>query len=257
MPALREIQQAFLNDIYANSQTSAPYLSRERNFADRLHIYSNNAFLGLRDVLANVYPVIVKIVGDDFFTAMARHYLEAHRQHSGNRNTFGAALPQFLNAYEPAASLPYLVDVAGIEWAYFQAAFADDAQPLDFEGLTTALSCEPDFILPLHPAVHIVQQTFTALAVWQAHQQPEVGALHLSWEPHQLMVWRAPDHAVLIRPASHAMAAVIRQSRQGCSFAEAMTAASEHFDTIEKFQQEFAEAVHLGVFAQPVKEPSS
>lgn len=248
MTALRDIQAAFIHDIYTGERTSLAYLDTKVASHARLDIYQNNTVLGLINILANAFPVLKKIVGEEFFKTVARHYIKKHPQPSGNRHAFGSDLAGFLTEFKPAASLSYLRDVAALEWAYFQAALSEDASPLDFETLTAGMSSDPSFVLAVHPSVYIVPQTFNALDIWQQHQKEDVGSVELKSKSHQLVVWRGPDDSVLMRRASDAFAALIGKSQKGVSFAEAMAIAEASVNDMQKFQQEFAQAVSLGIF---------
>ncbi len=257
MPALRDLQAAFMHDIYTGEQTSAVFLDCSVSSPARLSIYRNNTVLGLADVLANAYPVVQQIVGEDFFKTLARHYLKVHPQLAGNRHMFGGELAAFLKGFAPVASLPYLSDIAALEWAHFQASIADDAETLDFNGLTAALSADPAFVLVLHPSVHMIAQRYNALDIWQAHQKEALGTIPLAPEDHALVVWRAADDSVLIRKASTALALLLECCQKDISFAEAMTIAGENARDMTAFQQEFAEAVSLGIFARTRRETYS
>ena len=254
MPGLAEIQAAFLHDIYTGERTSLVYLDATRASPSRLDIYRNNAVLGLTDMLARAFPVLVQIVGEEFFKTVARHYIRRHPQPSGNRHAFGGGLADFLGGFKEARSLPYLRDIAAIEWAYFQAALADDAEMLDFESLGEAIATDPAFALTVHPGVSIVPQTFNALDIWQEHQKEEVGLVQLKSDPHQLVIWRGREDCVLIRRASDALAALVSHSRTGLSFAQSMAIAGENLTDLQGFQQEFADAMSLGLFARTTRD---
>lgn len=248
MTALRDIQFSFLHDIYSGEQTSAIYLDERVGSRARLSIYSNNTLFGLTDVLANAYPVLKKIVGDEFFKTIARHYLRAHPQSAGNRHTFGGALSTFLENFKPVAALPYLSDIAALEWAHFQAGIADDAVATGFDDLAAALSSDPAFALALHPSVHVVPQMFNALDIWREHQKEDVGIIQLSSEPHTIMIWRTQDDTVLIRKVTSAFAALLRSCQNGVAFGDAMMIARDGLEDVLEFQREFAEAMTLEVF---------
>jgi len=248
MTALRDIQTAFMHDIYTGEQTSAVFLDTSISSPARLSIYGNNTVLGLADVLANAYPVIKRIVGEEFFKTLARHYLKAHPQPAGNRHLFGGDLAVFLKGFAPAATLPYLSDISALEWAHFQSGIADEGETLDFNVLTTAMSADPAFVLALHPSVHVIAQSYNALDIWQEHQKDEPGTIQLAQEDHTLVVWRTTDDSVLIRKASPAFALLLDCCQKDISFAEGMTIAGEGVHDMNAFQQEFAEAVTFGVF---------
>lgn len=249
MPALRELQAAFMADIYNGTRQSAVYLNESIfGAAERIDIYHNNTFLGLIDILASFFPVTQKIVGADFFKALAREYIKKYPQASGNRHHFGAALPAFLSDFKPAASLPYLTDIAQIEWAYFTAAVADDAPVMNFEILRSRLT-DAGFVLRIHPSVSILPLRYNALEIWQEHQKEDIGALILKEEASSLLVWRDADDEILMKRVSEPLTKLLQGCNRRHSFGEVMNKAADGLADIQGLQHDFAEALNLGVFA--------
>lgn len=248
MTALHDIQSAFMRDIYSGEKVSSQYLSKNKDLLGRLSIYSNNALLGLTGTLENIYPVIKKIVGGKFFTMMSRDFIKIYHQRKGNRNMFGGELSAFLENYAPSASLPYLPYTAALEWAYFQSAIAEDAQALSFESLSKNITSNPEYILCVHPSVHILDQTYNALEIWQAHQHEPVKTVELKLDGHTLVVWRDGDHTILMRKISPAFKLLIQQSEKNTPITQAINAAAQIAKDTQALQQEFAEGVNLGLF---------
>jgi Putative DNA-binding domain len=81
--------------------------------AARFNIHRNNIIASLTAVLASRFPVIRRLVGDDFFRAATGTFIARHPPQSPALVEFGGAFAVFLAAFEPAASLPYLTDMAG------------------------------------------------------------------------------------------------------------------------------------------------
>lgn len=252
MTALRDIQSTLLHDIYLGARNSDAYL--DKKFTEHLSIYRNNTLFGLTDILANAYPIVKRIVGEEFFKTVARHYLKEHPQPQGNRHKFGGGLAAFLASFTPAAALPYLPDVAALEWAHFQASITEDAETLDFASLTTRMSADPAFVLPVHPSVHIVVQQYNALDIWREHQKDTPDTVQLTPEEHTLVIWRTPDDSVLIRKTSVAFAKLIHACLKDIPFAEAMVVSGEETSDMAAFQQEFAESMGLGIFAHRMRQ---
>ena len=248
MPVLHNIQTAFIHDIYTGEQTSAVYLNKIKSSSpERLNIYYNNTLLGLTDILAGAYPVLQKIVGEDFFRTIGHHYIEIYSQSTGNRHTYGAELGAFLGSYQPAAPWPYLSDIAAIEWAYFQAAIADDALAVDFNILINLISEQPDFVLSLHPGVHFVDLCFNALEIWQEHQK-KIETITLRENPQTILIWRDQKDVIFLRKISMPLQKLLVSCREDKSFAEAMFQVGDGLQDLQAFQQEFAQVVSLGVF---------
>jgi hypothetical protein len=249
MPALRDIQAAFIHDAYSGEKTSAVYLNKYKlNSPERLGIYYNNTLLGLTDILIATYPILQKIVGESFFRTIARFYIETNSQNTGNRHAYGVGLASFLRSYEPAASWPYLPDIAAIEWAYFQASIANDAPALDFSELTDLISEHPGFIVLLHPGVHYIELNFNALEIWQEHQRDEIETIKLQESPQTVLIWRDQKDEIFIQKISEPLKKLLQCCREGIGFGKAMFQSSDGLQDLTLFQQEFARVVSSGVF---------
>lgn len=134
----------------------------------RFAVYRNNVVAGLTDALKDAYPAVHRLVGTDFFRAMARVYVAIEPPRSPIMLDYGAGFPDFIGSFEPAASLPYLADVARIERAWSEAYHAPEAAPLE---LAAFAAIDPDQLpairLRLHPSVRFVRSRFPALTIWQ------------------------------------------------------------------------------------------
>lgn len=97
----------------------------------RLSVYRNNVRLNRIAALADAFGNVVRLVGDDYFRALAHAYVDRIPARSANLHEDGAALPDFIRDFEPAADLPYLSDVADLDWRLHRAYFAADAEAVD------------------------------------------------------------------------------------------------------------------------------
>ena len=74
----------------------------------RFAVYRNNVVVGLMEALKDAFPAVHRIVGADFFRAMARAYARVEPPRSPIMLDYGAGFPDFVRQFEPAAVLPYL-----------------------------------------------------------------------------------------------------------------------------------------------------
>lgn len=141
--------------------------------AVRFAVYRNNVVHSLVAVLADTFPVVHQLVGDAFFGAMARLYVVDHPPTSPLMHRYGAGLPAWIADFEPATALPYLSDMARLEWARLSAFHAADAAPIDVQALA-ALMRAPQRLthasLALHPSLAIVRSPHPIVSLWAAHQ---------------------------------------------------------------------------------------
>jgi hypothetical protein len=130
----------------------------------RFDVYRNNVAASLTAALAEGFPVLERLLGRDYFRAMAGVFLRAHPPEDPRLQAWGGKLPGFLARFEPVAHLPYLPDVARLELGLRQSYHAADAAPLRIGGRP------PEEILSLRPrlapATLILQSPFPVLSIW-------------------------------------------------------------------------------------------
>ncbi|WP_310385915.1 DNA-binding domain-containing protein [Roseateles sp.] len=203
--------------------------------AQRFAVYLNNVVSSLIGALSDTFPVTRELVGDEFFRAMAREFVLSSPPSSTLLAAYGAGFARFIEGFEPAASLPYLSDVARLEWLRLVAFHSADATPVGADRIA-ALLAEADLLpqlrLQLHPSVGVLSSRYAVVSLWAAHQGSlDIGAV----DPYR------PEHALVVRPALEvlvidvpAAAAVFVQClRDGASLGEAHAsaqAAAEDFD---------------------------
>lgn len=138
----------------------------------RFDVYRNNVTVSLTEALRQAFPVVARLVGDDFFAAMAREHLRAHPPKSPVLMFYGEAMPAFLEAFPPVAHLGYLPDIARLELALRQSYHAADAPPAAPE---TLAALAPEALigarLTLAPALRLLRSRWPVHAIWMANTQ--------------------------------------------------------------------------------------
>ncbi len=102
---------------------------------ERLSVYRNNVLTSLTDAVVAKYPLTEKLVGEKFMRGMARRYVTANLPKTACLSDYGEDFANFIAGFAPAKALPYLPDMARLEWALHSAACAPDDVPLDLETL--------------------------------------------------------------------------------------------------------------------------
>ncbi len=208
--------------------------ARAPDMAARFNVYRNNVFAGLIEALASAYPVTARLVGEEFFTIMAREFIIAHPPASPVLLEFGADLPEFLARFPPAAALAYLPDMARFEAAWLGAFHAADAAPLaaaDFAAIAPERMAA--LRLDLAPAARALSSPWPLLHIWQAHQgETEPEFIDIERPGGDLLITR-PAYEVLISPlppgGADFAAALVRGEALGRA-AEAARCADARFD---------------------------
>jgi hypothetical protein len=173
-----DLARAIVRSEEPSPQIDANY--QHYSIAVAIEVYRNNYRGNLHDTLAGAYPVIEQLVGKDFFRHMARQFIERHLSRSGNLHHYGAEMAGFVAAFEPAQGLPYLPDIAALEWACHCAYFSDDAATLDIVKLAQIPPEHySELILYTHPACHLVRSKYPIAAIWHAHQPGASSDFHI------------------------------------------------------------------------------
>ncbi len=63
-----------------------------------------------------IYPVCCQLVGEIFFNATALSFINQCPCLSPDLGDYGKQFPDFIANFEPVKHLPYLSDVAHLEW---------------------------------------------------------------------------------------------------------------------------------------------
>jgi hypothetical protein len=141
--------------------------------ARRFAVYRNNVVVSLIDALADTYPVARQLVGEDFFRSMARIYARGNPPVSPVLASYGAGFAAFIAAFPSAAAVPYLADIARLEWMYVRSFYAADVDPVETTEIAALLADAeglPQAHFELHPSVTVMASAYAVASLWAAHQ---------------------------------------------------------------------------------------
>jgi hypothetical protein len=157
----------------------------------RLAIYRRSIAANRRGALRAAFPVVVRLVGDGFFEEAALRHGEAAPPGSADLNRYGSSLPEFLAAYPHASAMPWLADVARLEWAWHVSSMAEDAGRLDFAALALVPEEGLDRLcFRFHPGVRLVRSRWPVLSIWEANQPGRDGSPEREEGADNVLVWR-------------------------------------------------------------------
>jgi hypothetical protein len=179
-PSLLETQRAFAAALKAPADAG-------------MRAYRANVWGNWSAALAGAYPIVRKIVGEAFFEALAREYARAHGSASGDLNEYGARLADFVAEHPDTLDLPYLPDVARMEWLAHRAYYAADRPAFDPSRIDA---------LRLAPGCALLESPWPLARIWQVHQDDYPGefAVDLRSGAQRVLVhrpnWRAEVQAL-------------------------------------------------------------
>jgi Putative DNA-binding domain len=207
---------------------------------------ANGHALAERSLLA-VYPVITQLIGNESFSALARDLWHSQPPRCGDLAQWGEALPAFLADNEQLTEVPYLADVARVEWALHCAAGAPDAGS-DLHSFARLSTEDPHALtLTLATGSVLITSAWPVVSIVTAHTggQPsltEVGQRLRDRLCETALVWRQG-----LRPCVAACPAstlgMLQALLRGAPLTEALDQAAADFD----FSNWLAHAVHIGL----------
>lgn len=224
-----------------------------RNDAQRergLLAYRANAHALAGRALAAAYPVVAALLGHAAFEQLARAFWHHHPPERGDLAQWGGMLALFLQGDDALAALPYLPDVARLEWLLHEAASAADAatDPASFARLTQE---DPAFLgLRLAPGSALLHSAYPVVGIVQAHGHdgPDFATVNARLQAGQgdiALVWRPALRPQLTSIAA-AEAALVEQLLARRSLPDALDAVAARPDPPD-FGAWLAQAVQTGL----------
>lgn len=221
MPSLHEFQSAMTAYLRSPPGPDVPVhlksmLAPAADGAERrLAVYKNNVYARLVDVLRGTFPVVECLVGEDFFRYAAVQYAASVPPPSPTLLGYGDGFAEFLHDFTPAQSVPYLPDVARLEYLYLQAYHAPDAEPIaETVGIDAAEG------LTLHPSAYLLTSEYQVSRIWDMNRRKAVPDTILPAEREYLLIMR-PQRTVEVRRVSLGAFAALMAFDEGSTLSDA------------------------------------
>lgn len=236
MSALRELQRHFSAAIFATDTEAEeaaaellPHLEEPAPIAHRrFAAYRRGVFSTLIGALRASYPVTERIVGETFFRQMAQQFVQDCPSASGDLNEYGERFASFVAAHEPAACLPYLPDVARLEWLVQTVFFAADAPAQD---LSVLMETPPeqwaDLSFTLDPAHAGFDSRWPLASIWRVNQDNFAGDPAVDFERSECVLILRDDGKVHVTEAGRGEIAFIDALARKAALGEALMCATE------------------------------
>lgn len=158
----------------------------------RFNVYRNNVTVSLTEALAQGFPAVVKLLGDEYFTAIARVFVQDNPPQSRLMMHYGDGFPAFLDSVPAIARLGYVGDVARLELALRRSYHAADAAPLD-PAILGAIAPDdlPVTRFTLAPALMLLRSRWPIHAIWAFNMIPGSPAPRTQGQAQDVLITRA------------------------------------------------------------------
>jgi hypothetical protein len=178
MSALAELQQRFCDALRSADTPPEALLNQIVNddgyALERFNVYRNNFVVLNAEALADMYPAILRLIGQEAFMHLAVDYVRSHPPGERTLLTYGERFPEVLARHPALQDHPYLADVARIE-LYWTCAYHGEERPALTPVQVESIAPEAfgGVYLQPHPALYHLASPYPAYRIWLANQGDE------------------------------------------------------------------------------------
>jgi hypothetical protein len=220
-----------------------------------LQAYRANAGAAAERALAATFPVVRALVGEASFAGLARAFWHAQPPARGDLGWLGAGLAGFIEGDPQLADVPWLADVARLEWLLARAEAAADAPGTATERLgSLAVLSEHDpseLFIALAPGAAVLRSAWPVASLWRAHRADagpdafdKARALVTARAAESVFACR-PEWAVRVETVDDASARFLQSLVDGLDLATALARATR-VDPAWAFESWLARAIGAG-----------
>jgi hypothetical protein len=232
--SLISLQQQFIGMLLQDDRQIASRIigTRKVPIETRLNIYAEAYHVRLIEALADSYPALHSLLGDDAFTAMSQDYLRQHPSRHFSIRWFGDRLAAFLRRSALYSGKPVLAEMALFEWTLREVFDAADFAPLDRSQLLQLPAASwAGLRVALNPTIRRIELKWNVPALWRAieqQQEPVEAAAH-EW-PQPWLCWRKLDQRNWFRSMDADEAWALDEMSRGAGFADICAGLCEWID---------------------------
>lgn len=197
--SLRETQAAFAAHLAGDvrPQLVASISGESHTALQRLQLHRHHIATSLGAALAATFATVAAVVGPDFFQRLARSYIAGTSPRNPVLSRYGECFPEFVAAKQGVHGLPYLADVARLDWA-LNVAFHSPLEPSLSAAELAALPEEslPELSTRLPAGSSLIEAAWPLDLIWQASQPgASVDKVHLAAGSAALVIFRRAEDA--------------------------------------------------------------
>lgn len=225
---LADLQSMMQDRLLGGSDAIAFHLAQGGPF---LKVYGNGYGARLHEVMADVFPGVHALIGDDGFARAVEDYTAAHPSRFRSIRWLGRDFPAWLTDAPAWRGQPVVTEMAAYEWALSLAFDAPDRDPLPIEALASvAPEAWAGLTFEFHPALQTLRLSHDVAPFRRAaaeDKDPEAVPPKLE-APGVWAVWRDSETLIVrYRPLAGDEAQGLEAVRGGGDFSALCEIAAE------------------------------
>ena len=189
--------------------------------AQRFEIYRNNVRSARTAALRQIYPVLERLLGSDYFTAVAAVFVASRPPRSPALHHYGEGFGKYLLQFPALQHMPWLGDVAQLEAARVRAFHAANRAPVQLAETSDTLAAQLEQCLVWHPSVTLLAAESPVFQIWHSQMTDQPMPTADNWRAETVLIWRQ-QFELRTEPVSALCANLLNRFGTGCTLAEAM-----------------------------------
>jgi hypothetical protein len=224
----------------------------EGSVSGRWDVYTSGYLARLVEALENDYPAVRRILGSKRFWELTERYLKDFPPRSYDVGRVGERLAVFLGTDGLIESLPFLGDLARLEWQIAESFVAPDSEPLRWTDLQRMAPDEvADLPLSLRPGVALLRSPWPLLDLWKCKdRETEEISVRVEGRPPSRVLVSREEGEVRCRDVGETDARFIEAVRWGGSLVDVQAGLGASA-SLERLIACFRRWVDEGVFRDP------
>src|SRR4029450_4652977 len=197
--SLRDTQAAFAAHLagHERADLGSEIAGDSRTVVARLQLHRHHLTRSLGGALAATFPTVATLVGQAFSGLLARDFMAGTAVGDPVLSRYGEYFPQFVAAKQDMHGLPYLADVARLDWALnvaFHAGLEPRLSATDLAGWSQDALLRLSVRLPTGSS--LIESAYPLDLIWQASQPSSSDdKVDLAAGPACLMIFRRSEDA--------------------------------------------------------------
>lgn len=220
-----------------------------------LAVYRQNLLMNAERALSISYPTVVELVGEEFFSMLARTFVSQEKLVEGDWGMWGKTFPDWLRKLENLSLFPFIADSARLDWLCH---LAEREQ-----SHINPVGCpQPDVDLSqLHihycAGTQLLDSIYPIVDIWMAHQtkNPDERQQCLTQAKHKLsqgsgqkaLIWR-PAWKALVREVKASESEWLALTIEGLSISDALDRVNPQFLFDDWLYQSTGEGLVTGFY---------
>jgi len=194
----------------------------------RLSVYEEGYRVRFREALEEVYEAVHRVLGKKQFQEVAHRYAKRFPSHDYNLSYSGRHFPEFLKEDPIKQVLPFLPDLAALEWKVTCAFHAQEGIPFDRKTVQEiSLTSWDEARLTFRPAVSVLHSSWPILEIWEVrHEEKGKIDIALMDRPQTVLIFRQGG-TVYCEAIDPSEGALLQRLLEGKPLGEALEGISE------------------------------